>query len=297
MSAPKVSVIIPTYNRCDLVQKALQSVFAQTYHDFEVVVVDDGSTDDTRAVVEGRTRVRYLFQENAGPAKARNVGIRQARGDMIAFLDSDDVWWPEFLKTQVEVLSRYPEVGLVCARSIVGEKESKYFPCTQEPFVGDLYRKLFEQSFIRTPATVLRKSCLDVVGGFNESYRCFEDYDLWLRIARKYSIAYVNRCLARCGRQGDNLSKDFLRPLGAHLKVAIEVLERNYDASRIPEAVYRRRISKRYLQFSRLFFRRGENAQAWSCLWRALSITPYSLRPYRYLLKCIFRGLIMARLP
>lgn len=297
MSAPSVSVIIPTYNRCDLLQRSLDSVFAQTYRDFEVVIVDDGSTDGTRAAVEGRSQVRYFFQENAGPARARNVGIRQARGDIIAFLDSDDVWWPEFLQTQVDVLSCYHDVALVCSRSIVGEKQAKYFPLTQELIIGDLYPKLYQQSFVRTPATVVRKSCLDVVGCFNESYPWSEDHDLWLRIAHQYRIAYVNRCLVRIGRQSDNISRDLMRPLDAHLRVAIEVLERNYDASRVAEVVYRERISKRYLQFSHLFFKRGENVKAWSSIWRGLSMTPYSLRPYRYLLKGIFRSLSLTRFP
>jgi glycosyltransferase involved in cell wall biosynthesis len=295
MGAPAVSVIIPTYNRRDLVQKALQSVFAQTYRDFEIVVVDDGSTDDTRAVVEGIALVRYLFQKNGGPASARNLGIRQAQGQLIAFLDSDDVWLPEFLSAQVDVLRRYPEVALVCARSIVGKKEAKDFPLGRELIVGDLYPKLYERSFVRTPATVVRKSCLDAVGGFNESYRWSEDHDLWLRIARKYTIAYVNRRLVRIGRQSDNISRDGMRSLDAHLKVAIEVLERNYDAARISEAVFRQRVAKRYLQFSHLSFIRGENAQAWTYIRRALGATPYSLRAYRYLIKGILRGLPITR--
>jgi glycosyltransferase involved in cell wall biosynthesis len=297
MSVPSVSVIIPTYNRRDLLQRSLDSVFAQTYRDFEVVIVDDGSTDGTRAAIEGRSQVRYFFQDHGGPARARNVGIRQARGDILAFLDSDDVWWPEFLQTQVDVLSCYRDVALVCSRSIVGDKQAKYFPPTQELIIGDLYPKLYQQSFVRTPATVIRKSCLDVVGFFNESYPWSEDHDLWLRIARQYRIAYVNRCLVRIGRQSDNISRDLMRPLDAHLRIAIEVLDRNYDASRISEVVYRERISKRYLQFSYLFFKRGENAKAWSFIGRSLRMTPYSLRPYRYLLKGIFRSLSLTRFP
>jgi glycosyltransferase involved in cell wall biosynthesis len=296
MSAPTVSVIIPTYNRRDLVQRAIQSVLNQTYRDFEIVVVDDGSTDNTREVVEGRDRVRYLRQTNAGPASARNLGIRQAQGKLIAFLDSDDLWLPEFLSTQVGVLSRYPEVALVCARSRVGKKEAKDFSLRRELIVGDLYPKLFERSFVRTPAAVVRKSSLDAVGGFNESYPWSEDHDLWLRIAAKYPIGYVNRYLVRIGRQSDNISRDRMRPLDAHLKVAIEVLERNYDAARIPEAVFRRRVAQRYLQFSQLFFERGEKAKAWFYLRRARSVAPYCLRPYRYLLKGLFRSLSLPRL-
>lgn len=292
MSPDKVSVIIPTYNRRDLIQRALQSVFAQTYRDFEILVVDDGSTDDTGAVIGATPGVRYLFQENAGAAKARNLGIRQARAGLIAFLDSDDVWRPEFLETQVEVLDRNCEVALVCARSAVGKKTSRYFPLTQDLIVGDLYPKLYKESFMRTPAVVVRRSCLLAVGGFNETYPWSEDQDLWLRIAKQYRIAYVNRCLVSIGRQEDNISADLTRPLEVHLRVALEVLERNFDPSRIPGTVYRERVAKRYMQFSRLFFARGEHAQGWSCIRRALGSNPYSARPYRYFLKAIIWSLL-----
>jgi glycosyltransferase involved in cell wall biosynthesis len=297
MKSPEVSVIIPTYNRRELVQRALDSVFAQTCRDFEVIVVDDGSTDGTRAAVEGRPGVRYLFQDNAGPARARNVAMRQARGELIAFLDSDDVWWPDFLETQIGVLERYRDVALVCARSIVGTREAKHFPLTRELVVGDLYAQLYAESFVRTPATVIRRSCLDTVGDFNESYPWSEDHDLWLRIAAKHSIAYVNRCLVRIGREGDNMSRDLTRPLDLHLKIALEVLERNYDPSRIPATVYRERIAARHLQFSRFFFARGESAQAWRCIRRALRVAPCSLRPYRYMLKGILARLPLPAIP
>lgn len=288
---PKVSVVIPTYNRRDLVQRAIQSVLDQTYRDFEIIVIDDGSTDGTRAAVEGRERVRYLRQTNGGPASARNLGIREAQGEFIAFLDSDDVWLPEFLTSQVDVLSRYPEVALVCARSSVGNKEAKDFPLRRKLITGDLYARLYDRSFVRTPTVVVRKSCLDAVGCFNESYPWSEDHDLWLRIARKYEIAYVNRCLVRIGRQSDNISRDIRRPLKAHLQVAIDVLERNYDPARISRGPFRRRVAKRYLQFSQLFLSRGDHAQAWLCIRRALSTAPCSLRPYRYLVKVLFRTL------
>jgi hypothetical protein len=286
--SPSVSVIIPTYNRRALVQRAIQSVLDQTYRDFEIIVVDDGSTDDTRGAISGRERVVYLHQANAGPACARNVGIRHARGEFIAFLDSDDVWLADFLAVQIDVLSRFPEVALVCARSSVGEKEAKDFPLRRELIVGDLYTKLYERSFVRTPAAVVRKTCLDVVGCFNESYRWSEDHDLWLRIASQYPIAYVNRCLVRIGRQSDNMSRDLSRELNTHLRTAIDVLEHNYDPARIPQAMFRRRVAKRYLQFSQLFLGRGDHAKAWFCIRRALSNAPCSLRPYRYLIKAWF---------
>jgi glycosyltransferase involved in cell wall biosynthesis len=288
MVAPRVSVVIPTYNRRMLLERALASVLAQTRRDFEIIVVDDGSTDDTKAMVQAHAGARYFFQANAGPAKARNTGIRAARGDLIAFLDSDDVWLPNFLEVQTDVLERHRQVALSCTASKVGNKEAKHFSRAQELFVGDLYGKLYAASFVRTPATMVRKSCLADVGYFNEAYRWCEDVDLWLRIARKYPIAYVSRCLVNIGRQDDNLTGDLNRRLDEHLKVALEVLRANYDPSRIASGVHRARVSTKYLQFSRLYFMRGENAEGWCCLRHAIRAAPYTLRPYRYVLKRLF---------
>jgi glycosyltransferase involved in cell wall biosynthesis len=296
MNEPRVSVVIPTYNRRLLLERALASVFAQSRRDFEIIVVDDGSTDDTKAMVQASGEVRYFCQANAGPAKARNTGIREARGDFIAFLDSDDLWHPDFLAVQTDVLEHHPKVALTCTASTVGNKEAKHFPRTQELFVGDFYFKLYNESFVRTPATVVRRECLDDVGYFNDAYRWCEDHDLWLRIAHKFPIAYVNRCLVSIGRHGDNLSRNVATALDEHLKIAIEVLEKNYDPSRISERIYDARLAKRYLQFSQIYLTRGDKAEAWDCLWRAIRTAPYSLRPYRYAVKSAWRSITHAPL-
>lgn len=127
-TVPRVSVVIPTYDRGYTLRGTLKSVFAQTYQDFEVIVVDDGSMDETKAVVRGYgDQVRYLYQEKTGVARARNRGIEAARGKLVASLDSDDVWEPELLEIEVGVLDRFPEVVLVCARSTTDRKASRAF--------------------------------------------------------------------------------------------------------------------------------------------------------------------------
>ena len=119
MQHPKVSVIIPTYNRAEYLGEAIQSVFDQTFEDFEILIVDDGSTDDTQQLVLSfhDPRLRSFYQNNCGISAARNAAIRSADGEYIAFLDSDDVWLPELLESQVAVLDRRPEIGLVYARA------------------------------------------------------------------------------------------------------------------------------------------------------------------------------------
>jgi glycosyltransferase involved in cell wall biosynthesis len=284
---PTVSVIIPTYNRRRCLQDALESVFAQTYRDYEVVVVDDGSTDGTDVVVAGlrdRLRFRYIRQENTGEAGARNRGLEAARGSLIAFLDSDDVWLPDLLERESSILAADSSVALVCARSMTAGRLSRKVISREDVLVGDLFARLFQKNFVNNSTVVARKSCLAEAGGFNEAYPTFYDYDLWLKVSRKHALAYVNRCLARCGRQGDNLSKDQLRPRDALL----DILAMNYDPARIAPSIYRRRVADCCLSVGRTCLARGEQSSAWRYFFRAWRLQPYRLRPNRYLVKGLF---------
>ena len=289
---PTVSVIIPTYNRKALVLEALESVFVQTYRDYEVVLVDDGSTDGTQtAVASLGNGIRYLYQENAGEARARNYGLSAARGDIVAFLDSDDQWTPELLESEVGILKSHPEVALACARALTSGRKSKRFAPQQEVLTGDLFPLLFQTNFVNNSTVVARRSCLAEAGGFNEAYLTYYDYDLWLRIASRYPLAYVGRYLAYCGRGGDNLSKDTSRSREAIL----EILRKNYDPSRIDSAAYHRRVANCCLAVGRAFLAQGEYDRAWSFFLKARDLTPYRLRPYRYLTKAVFRSIKPSR--
>jgi glycosyltransferase involved in cell wall biosynthesis len=283
MTTPNVSVVIPAFNRREYVQRAIESVFSQTYRDFEIVVVDDGSTDNTGTVLEATSSVRYLFQDHAGPAKARNLGIHHARGEFIAFLDSDDQWEPEHLAMEVEVFGRYPECALVCSQARVENRTEGGGSDDGKILSGDLYAALFQHNFVRTPATMVRKRCLEKLGGFNESYNCFEDYDLWLRIAARYAIARLRRRSVRLGRRADNLSQDS----NADRAIILQILEANRDPRRISESIYRTRISNCCLALARYAFANGRRARGWRHLMRAQSLTPFRLRPYRYLVKML----------
>ena len=208
-----VSVVIPTYQRAQLLQESIDSVLAQTYRDFEVIVVDDGSTDGTRDVVAGyRERVTYIYQENRGPASARNNGIRAARGKLIAFQDSDDLWLPEKLAQQVPLFEQDPEIGLVyCDMSYFRSNgpcdRPSSFKSHSPPLSGEVFREMFvEGTPMHTPTSVVRRRCLDEVGLFPEGLQFFEDQDLWYRIARKFRIDYVDAPLVQC-RIHDTYSK------------------------------------------------------------------------------------------
>ena len=192
-----VTVVIPTYNRAHVIGETIRSVFAQTYDRWDIVVVDDGSTDNTAEVVaQFPGRITYIRQEHSGlPAVARNVGVRLGRGEYIAFLDSDDLWLPDKLALQVDVLKQYPKAGLLCADAyILNESQEKQTNVTiwdgKVPRSGKVFGELYLWNFVHTSAAVVRRECFDTVDYFNENaiYGAVEDYHLWLRIAAQYEL-------------------------------------------------------------------------------------------------------------
>jgi GT2 family glycosyltransferase len=211
---PVVSVIIPAYNAGDHIGEALQSVFAQTFDDFEVIVIDDGSTETDqleRALSPYRERVIYLIQNNQGPSCARNAGIRRARGDFIAFLDSDDVWMPEYLAEQVGLLRDTPSLDLVYADLLnFGEgPEAGMTYMEQCPSKGAVTFEslLVEDCQVPLSATVARRRALIDAGLFDQAFRWSEDYDLWLRLAHRGGrMKYQRRVLARRRLHSHSLS-------------------------------------------------------------------------------------------
>jgi glycosyltransferase involved in cell wall biosynthesis len=199
---PLVSVIIPTFNRAELLPRALESVIAQTFDDYEILVVDDESTDETKDVVlsYGEARIRYLRQaENAGPGAARNRGLREARGDLIAFLDSDDEWLPDKLTRQVSLFREIaPEVGLVYTgvESVFGDGTRKIDPPSRR---GDVYESMLQQNVIHGGGSnvMMRRNVVATIGYFDEEFSAIEDYDYWLRITRFFEIDFVDETLIR----------------------------------------------------------------------------------------------------
>jgi glycosyltransferase involved in cell wall biosynthesis len=204
IAIPGISVIIPTYNRAQLVTKAIDSVLAQTYHDYEIIVVDDGSTDNTKEVLQPyMDRIRYIYQENAGVSAARNAGIRVAKGEWIAFIDSDDQWLPDKLSAQIEFVSRsYTKVCFTGVEFVrmegrstqkVSKHEPKVFKNPLDLIVGDSV-VLYVQSLL-IDAGLLRK-----LGGFIERLKWAEDTCLIYNLAFEAPFAYIYEPLVRVER-------------------------------------------------------------------------------------------------
>jgi len=190
---PLVSVIIPTFNQSAYLVQAIGSVLAQTYAAVEVIVIDDGSTDDTpQAVASFGTHVRYFRQDNRGTAAARNAGIAQARGSLIAFLDHDDLWEPQKLQLQAPMFAADPALGLVY--SAIRFFDDKTGRVTAEHFPGDnlSFHDLLGHEIISLQSSVIPKAALDAIGGFDKSLFGADDWDLCIRLTARYGARGVN---------------------------------------------------------------------------------------------------------
>ncbi|MGA2914821.1 MAG: glycosyltransferase family 2 protein [Sedimentisphaerales bacterium] len=191
---PIVTVIIPTYNRCNLLTEAINSVLAQSYKDFELLVIDDGSTDDTRQTVAEikDDRIKYFHKNNGGVSSARNLGIKNARGEFICFLDSDDLWPNNFLRIMTDRLQNDFQYGAAyCMRTLL-LKSGSTRPAYQKEFFssGQITQKLFLKTFIQTSAICFRKRILEGIF-FDESLTNGEDADVWLRVSTRTKFLSV----------------------------------------------------------------------------------------------------------
>lgn len=207
-----VSIIIPTYNRNNTIGEALESVLNQSYQHIEIIVIDDGSTDDTEKFIKHHfKRVKYFYQNNAGPGAARNNGIKEARGEYIAFLDSDDLWSKDKLELQVKFLQSNPDVALCCTdfkeispNKVIHESVHDHMPVKN----GYVFEHLLKHQFIKTSTVMVRADTLKETGLFHETLRAFEDRYLWFNIARIGKIHFLDKCLVTARIQGDNLTSN-----------------------------------------------------------------------------------------
>jgi len=210
MNKIQVSVIIPTYNRGHLLPDAIKSVLAQDFDDYELIVIDDGSTDNTRSILNDYSdKVKVYRQTNQGVSAARNHGIAVSSGKLIAFLDSDDVWLPKKLALQAAFFKSTPEALICQTQEIWIRNGVRVNPKKrhQKPS-GWIFEKSLELCLVSPSAVMLRRHLFDAVGLFDESLLACEDYDLWLRISCRYPVYLINTPLIiKKGGHADQLSR------------------------------------------------------------------------------------------
>ena len=206
---PAVSVIIPAYNRSRFLEKAVESVLDQRFSDYELIIVDDGSTDDTASVVKKYgNSIRYIRQENRGPSAARNRGIEASRGNLVAFLDSDDWWHRDKLSVQTAAMNSAPKFFISHTEEIWYRGGKLLNPKKKHrKLSGEIFQKSLKICMVSMSTVMVRRYLFDLVGLFDEDLPCCEDYDFWLRVAVSHRFLLIDRPLTyKEGGRNDQVS-------------------------------------------------------------------------------------------
>jgi glycosyltransferase involved in cell wall biosynthesis len=276
----RISTVIPTYNRARLLAAAIESVLAQTRPPDEILVVDDGSTDGTPAVAARfGPLVRLLSQPNRGPAAARNHGLREARHEWIAFLDSDDLWAPTKLEKQASLARKGGGLIVLCDSDSIDGEGRPLRGHHRRVHGGQVTARLFARTFVHTPAVLAQAALLQALGGFDESLRVCEDYDLWLRASLRTEFLLVPEPLLLRRVHAESLAH---QRDPRHHEDRVRVLERfaaDPEArARLSPGLRRRRLARVNRQAARAFLAHGDRQRARTYARAAAGHAPWSLR-------------------
>jgi len=291
---PEISVIIPTYNRAHLIGRAIQSVLNQSYQDFEIIIVDDCSTDNTEELIKELEkkdeRIRYIKHEkNKGAAAARNTGIKACRGEYIAFQDSDCEWLPEKLEKQIKILKRAsPEIGAVYTGYEARKDNKKFYgpPARIKKKEGNIYKVLLEENFVPTVATVVVAEYLKKVGMFDERLPRLEDWELWIRLSKYYMFKFINKPLYinYCQTTG-SISND----QNALIVAQKLILEKYFEEFKEQGKKF---LSKKYFSLGNLLCQNGEMSRGREYILKAIRIYSFSIKYFCALFFSMFNSKI-----
>ncbi len=280
-----VSVVITAFNAEEYLAETLQSVSAQTYSPLEIIVVDDGSSDGTADVVKGCPNAQYVYQKNSGQPSARNAGIRQASGKYIAFVDSDDLWLPEKIAKQVSALEHSGGAWCYCDclhfENTPDQVLYRYSSLVQ-PHQGHVIEPLLLGNFIPSPTPMIRRDVLFTVGLWDDSCAIAEDWNMWLKIAAKFPIEYVDEPLAAYRRHSGNMLQGL--SVEAILEGNLAVLESGFG--HLPTSNPRllaRAHANLFFKIGLAYLKRGKAWEGRRMLSKALRSDPYQSRFYSFL--------------
>lgn len=298
LRAPLVSVVMAARNYARYLPQAVESVFAQTFSDWELVIVDDGSTDDTPYAVRPylrNNRVRYYRSDQLGQTRAKNLGWQISRGEFIAFLDADDAWLPTKLEKQLPLFD-HPEIGVVYCRRLLMDESGKVLqrqPASPNSSFswprGWVLSDIVPQNFVCFSSCVLRRIVLQHVGGFDAVWDLAIDYDLWLRVAKHYQFDFVNEELVLYRTGHGNLS----RKLSDRVATALSILHRAKQRGVLDELPLSI-LAQGHASTCRTMgyiLRDSEPGTAWRWYWRALAWPDNRWGSIKGLLACVLKAL------
>ena len=286
-SSPFVTVVTPTFNRDQLIGRAIKSVMNQTYRNWELIIIDDGSTDNTYNVVQEYIkkdqRIHYFYQNNQGQSVARNNGIFQSKGDLIAFLDSDNYWLPDKLSEQIKYWNQYPDYDIVYSDGYVIDEHDNRIPRKlPRRFSGNILPQLLQKNFVSNNTALAKKGCFLEMGGFDEELTICEDFDLWLRFATRYRFLYHPHRVFCYSIDGPRLSSNTEKAVAANYRILARFFE-NYPQAYTPRE--RRLAWASFYRWSIMASRRNGASKPWQDLMRAMTMSPLDSRNWRLLAK------------
>jgi glycosyltransferase involved in cell wall biosynthesis len=265
---PAVSIIIPTYNRAEYLEEAIRSVLTQTFRDFEIIVVDDGSTDNTPDVIKkfSSREIKYIFQENRGAGAARNAGVLGSSGRLVAFLDADDIWLPFKLETQIQALTDHPQARVVYCDmfffgAVNGNYPETYFRSLKwPPPEGRVMEKMAAKSFGIPSTLLVYREVFEQTGLFDETLPHCDDYDMLLRLADCFEFAVVPVPLVKYRLHPEQISKNEEAVLIEHIAVFHKALKLPEVQGQISQTI-QRRLADTHFQYAVLLVRHGRRRE------------------------------------
>jgi glycosyltransferase involved in cell wall biosynthesis len=284
---PAVSVVIATYNRANLLGETIESILQQRFQHFELIVVDDGSVDNTEEVLRAYgDRVRYFRQQNLGPSAARNLGVSRARAPWIAIQDSDDVCAPNYLETLYGYASGHADCGMVFANGgyLSGREHNRetIIPAAKSRRLaqeGVQLADLFDKSIVRLQAALIAKRCYDAIGGHDESLRISMDLDLSFRLFARFPLAYVDEVVFYYRRHEGNTGANQELRLLENIRVIEKLLQEFPQAETVlGPARVARRLAYRYYRLAKGRWQEGRREAAREALTRAVTLCPLGLK-------------------
>ncbi len=274
---PKVSIILPTYNRAYIIEKAIQSVLNQTYQDFELIIVDDGSTDNTEEIIkklqEKDKRIRYIkLETNKGAAAARNEGIKIAHGKYITFQDSDDEWLPEKLEKQMKIFETTPEDIIVYTGfwRIDGDEKTYIPDINISNREGYIHKELLKGNFVGTPSILLKKETLEKVALFDECLQRFQDWDLVFRLSEYYNFKLIDEPLYTSHILTDSISANY-----EALILAMQIILSKYQYEIYNDHKIRKAWSMKFNSLAQYHLNKNDKKKAKQLYLLAIKLYPF----------------------
>lgn len=279
-----ISIITPTYNRATFLKLAIESVLRQSFEGFEMIIVDDGSTDNTREIVKqfDDERLIYYFQKNQGQSVARNVAIGMAKGSYISFLDSDNLWFPNKLELSLKAFSDNPSADIVYGDGvIIDESGGELSRKNMARYSGRITAQLLRDNFVSMNTTMVKRHCFEEMGGLNNKRKVADDYDLWLRFSSRYYFQYIPQFMAYYRVMKDQISSDKARRFASNECILHDFI--NEFPNSVSSKDRKDGFAEFYRRKARYFSSKGRRMEAFSAFFSAIKYRFFSINNLRTL--------------